>query len=73
MLKLHEKKKLFYLFAHRAVVVGVQNLDFHSCLCSEDAITSSDVKKIIVFLLTVERLSDRDFPFILNMLDCKLA
>lgn len=73
MLKFSENKKLFYLVAHRAVVVGIQNFDFHSCLCSEDSITSSDVKKIIVFLLTVERLSDRDFPFILNMLNCKLA
>lgn len=64
---------MLYLFAHGAVVVGVQNLDFHNSLCSEDTVTGSDVKKVIVSLFTVQRLSDRDLPFILNVLDCKLA
>lgn len=64
---------MLYLFAYRAVVVGVQNFDFHNSLCSEDTITGSNVKKIIVFLFTVQRLSDRDLPFVLNVLDCKLA
>lgn len=67
------QRKLLYLFAHRAVVVGVQNLDFHNGLCSEDTVTGSYVKKIIVFLFTIQRLSDRDLPFVLNVLDCKLS
>lgn len=68
-----KRRKLLHLFAHRAVVIGVQNLDFDNGLCSEDTVTGSDVKKIIVFLFTVQRLSDRDLPFVLNVLDCKLA
>lgn len=68
-----QQRKLLYLFAHRAVVVGVQNLDFHNSLSGEDAVTGGNVKKIIVFLFAVQRLSDRDLPLVLNVLDCKLA
>lgn len=62
-----------YLFAYRAVVIGIQHLDLHSGFGSEDAIAGSNVKEIIVLLFTVQRLSDRDLPFILNVFDGKLA
>lgn len=65
--------KKLYLITHWAVVIGIQNLYLHSGFGSEDAITSSNVKEIIVLLFTVQGLSDRDFPFILNVFNGKLS
>lgn len=62
-----------YLFTLRAVVVGVQNLDLHSGFGSEDPVAGSNVQKVIVLLFTVQGLSDKDLPFILNVFDGKLA
>lgn len=67
------ERKKHYLFAYRAIVIGIENLDLHGGFSSKYAITSSNVEKIIVLLLTVQRLSDRDLPFILNVFDGKLA
>lgn len=76
VLKLHqsrEEKNWLYLFAYGAVVIGIEHFDLHSGFGREDAITGSNVQKIIVLLFTVQRFSDRDLPFILNVLDGKLA
>lgn len=62
-----------YLFAHWTVVIGIQHFDLHNGFRVEDTVTSSNVKEVIVLLFTVQGLPDRDLPFILNVLDCKLA
>lgn len=62
-----------HLFTLRAVVVGVQNLDLYSGFGSKDPVAGSNVEKVIVLLFTVQGLSDKDLPFILNVFDSKLA
>lgn len=62
-----------YLFAYWAVVVGIQDFDLHCGFGSEDTITGSNVEEIIILLFTVQRLPDRDLPFILNVFNGKLA
>lgn len=72
-LRAEPEQRGLYLFAYWAVVIGIQHLDLYNSFGSEDAITGSNVKEVIVLFFTVQGLPDRDLPFILNMFNGKLA
>lgn len=72
-LRAEPEQRGLYLIAYWTVVIGVEHLDLYNSFGSEDAITGSNVKEVIVLFFTVQGLPDRDLPFILNMFNGKLA